>query len=296
VRKVSLKIVAIMAAALLLQSSIGRGAEVRVAAVQFRSSFDIGSNCQRIISTLKRLAAQGVKVAVFPECALTGYQKGPVVSASASEIASAERAIQDTCRTTGIAVVLGSVYKIHGHAYDTAVVIDSNGEVVERYGKLFLAGEQWATPGNHISFFDLAGIPSTVMICHDERYPELVRLPAIAGARVVYYISSESPLSDEQKLRPYRAQIMARAVENGVFVVQANTPSNPDSTGSHGQSRIVAPDGNVRQEASFFGDDVLIDTLDTKPGVLLRPLNGPFGTWWKQGLDAMLQARHKQLD
>lgn len=290
------KVLAGMAAALLLHPSPGKAAELRVAAVQFRSSFNIGSNCQRIVTDLKRLAAQGVKVAVFPECALTGYQKGPTVSASASEIESAEKAIQDTCRIAAIAVVLGSVYKVNGHAYDTAVVINSAGNIIERYGKLFLAGEQWATPGNHIAFFDLDGVPSTVMICHDERYPELVRLPAIAGARVVYYISSESPLTDEQKLRPYRAQIMARAVENGVFIVQANTPANTDSSGSHGQSRIVAPDGNVRREGSFFGEDILVDSLDIKPGALLRPLNGPFGGWWKQGVDAMLESRHKQLN
>ena len=59
-----------------------------------------------------------------------------------------------------------------------------------------LAGEKWATPGNHIAFFELEGVPSTVIICHDERYPELVRLPAIQVVRVVYY-SCESAMAEE---------------------------------------------------------------------------------------------------
>ena len=67
-----------------------------------------------------------------------------------------------------------------------------------------------------MAFFELEGAPSTVIVCHDERYPELVRLPAIAGARIIYYVSSESGISEESKLAPYRAQMMARAVENGM--------------------------------------------------------------------------------
>ena len=47
--------------------------------------------------------------------------------------------------------MFGSVYKLKDHAYDTAVIFDSHGELVERYGKVYLAGEKWAVPGNHIA-------------------------------------------------------------------------------------------------------------------------------------------------
>ena len=134
---------------------------------------------------------------------------------------------------------MGSVYKLNGKIYNTAVIFDSHGELIERYGKVYLAGEKWFTPGNHISYFELEGIPSTVMICHDERYPELVRLPAIQGARVVYYISHESGMRQESKIAPFRAQLMARAVENGLFIVSANAPASPqDLSGSHGQTGL----------------------------------------------------------
>jgi predicted amidohydrolase len=204
--------------------------------------------------------------------------------------------LAQVCRSAKISAVIGSAYRVNGHLYDTALVIDSQGQVVERYGKIYLAGEQWATPGNHIAYFDLEGVPSSVIICHDERYPELVRLPAIQGARVIYYISSESAITEEHKLAPYRAQVMARAVENGVFIVQANAPANPDLSGSHGQSRIVAPDGNVLGESSFFHEDILVKTLSVKKGNLQRPLDGPLSSWWKQGIDWMMRNRHRQLD
>jgi predicted amidohydrolase len=126
------------------------------------------------------------------------------------------------------------------------------------------------------------------MICHDERYPELVRLPVLAGAKVIFYVSHESGLREEHKIGPYRAQIQARAVENTVFVVQANAPANKDATGSHGHSRIIAPDGNILQEASIFGDETLQATLDLRKATRANARNslerGPLRDWWREGL------------
>jgi omega-amidase len=272
------------------------GVRLTIAAVQFRSSFHIPENAERITKQLRMLAADGVQVAVFPECALTGYDTSAEFSPSAAEVTSAETQIRRTCREARIAAIVGTVYRVNGHAYDAAVVFDSHGELVERYGKVYLAGEQWATPGNHVAFFELAGAAATVIICHDERYPELVRLPALKGAQIVYYVSSESGMREENKLLPYRAQIMARAVENGMFAVQANAPANADLSGSHGQSRIIGRDGNVLKEASYFGEDVLVETLDIQPGSLQRPLEGMLGKWWAEGVDWMMKNRQRPLD
>lgn len=271
--------------------------KLKVAAVQFRSSFSVEDNRKRMVETLTRLSAEGVNVAVFPECALTGYHKDAVLAASAGEVAAAEESIRKACAAGKIAAIAGSVYKINGRTYNTAVVFNSRGELVERYAKVYLAGEKWATPGNHIALFDLEGASSTVIICHDERYPELARLPALAGARVLYYISHESGMATESKLVPYRAQMMARAVENHMFAVAANAPANiKDNSGSHGQSRIVFDDGNIAREASFYGEDILVETLSIAPAALDRPLRELLGGWWRQGLDWMMANRNKPLE
>jgi predicted amidohydrolase len=52
-------------------------------------------------------------------------------------------------------------------------------------------------------------------------------------------------------------------VENTVCIVAANAPGNvKDNSGSHGQSRIIRDDGNILKEASFYGDDILIESLE----------------------------------
>lgn len=271
--------------------------ELKVAAVQFRSSFDIADNTARIIAHLDKLAGGGVQVAAFPECAVTGYHTGDAIDATAGQLESAAARIGEACARNRIAAVVGSVYKVNGRAYNVALVYNEKGERVERYGKLQLAGEKWATPGNHMALFDLRGVPSTVIICHDERYPEFVRLPALAGARIVYYISHESGMKNEEKLPGYRAQMMARAVENQMFAVAANAPGNiADNSGSHGHSRIIKDDGNILEEASIYGEDVIVSNLRIKAGKLTRPLKGVTAEWWKQGLGQLLRDRTKQLD
>jgi predicted amidohydrolase len=166
-------------------------------------------------------------------------------------------------------------------------VITPSGQMLARYHKLQLA-ESWPTAGEELLVFKVDGVLASIIICHDERYPELVRLPVLAGARVVFYLPHESGLAEESKIAPYRAQIQARAVENTVYIVQANAPANSDATGSHGHSRLIAPDGNLIDEASIFQEDVLVATLDMNRATGRQAQQsldrGPLRDWWRAGI------------
>ena len=70
----------------------------------------------------------------------------------------------------------------------------------------------------------------------------------------------------ENKLSAYRAMPIARATENGIFLVMANAPGNPrdlhSPSQSHGNSKIVHPDGNVLVEAGYFEEGLVTATID----------------------------------
>jgi len=259
----------------------------KVAAVQMRSSRSLAGNLARITNSIRDCAEQGARVIVFPECALTGYFADAATNSSATQLAEAEQQIAAACRAAGVHTIVGSAWRDSDKLFNSALIIASSGKVIERYHKIQLA-ERWPQAGDHLSVFKFDDVPCSVIICHDERYPELVRLPVLAGAKVVFCISHESGLREEHKLGPYRAQLQARAVENTVFVVQANAPANPDLSGSHGQSRIIAPDGNILQEASIFGEDVVTATLELRKATRSNALNtlkrGPLRDWWEAGV------------
>lgn len=261
---------------------------LRVATVQMRSTRVLAENIAATKKHLERCARDGVRLVVFPECSVTGYFDVDYIKRFTSDqLADAERQIAEACREHQIYAIVGMPWREGGKLYNSAIVIDPEGKVVERYHKLHLA-EAWPDGGDHLSVFKVDGVPCSIIICHDERYPELVRLPVLAGSRCVFVISHESGLKEEKKINPYRAQLQARAVENTVFVVQANAPANRDATGSHGQSRIIAPDGNLIEEATIFGEDVLTATLNLglATGNMSRGsvLHGPLADWWKDGI------------
>lgn len=268
-------------------TTAGETASLKVAAVQMRSTRSLAENLSRITNSIRECAASGARVVVFPECALTGYFEDAVTNLTTAQITGAEQQLVEACRNAGVFAIVGSAWREEGRLFDSALIIAPTGKVIERYHKIQLA-ERWPQAGDHLSVFKIEGVPCSVIICHDERYPELVRLPVLAGARVVFYISHESGLRDEQKIGPYRAQIQARAVENTICIVQANAPANPDTSGSHGQSRIIAPDGNILHEASIFDEEVVTATLDLGKATRQNARNsldrGPLRDWWQDGL------------
>lgn len=270
---------------------------LKVAAVQMRSTHNLAANVERISQHLARCATQGVRVAVFPECATSGYFQDDIVRYVEEDYRKAEQGIAAACQRHAIYAVVGTPYYENGECYNMALVIDPEGRTIYRQAKIQLVGgdEGWAQPGNRLGLFYIDGQPCSLIICHDSRYPELVRIPALKGSRLVFYLSWESDFRAEHKLVPYRAQVVARAVENNVYIVHANAPQSLEPLeGSHGQSRIVGPDGGLIQEASIFEEEVLIETLDLTRATgrtAEQSLRAQFlREWWEDGMERVAGA------
>src|SRR5207244_11467519 len=119
------------------------------------------------------------------------------------------------------------------------------GAPVHCYAKCQLTppDRQVFTPGDAVSLFEVDGVPCTSIVCHERRYPELVRLAAMAGARIVFHPNAglDSPAVSKAKRRGQDG-IDARAFENAIYYVFANSVG-PQGGGrwSAGDSKIVAP-------------------------------------------------------
>ena len=265
--------------------------QLTVASVQMRSAHDMKDNVNHICEYLKYCANQGARVALFPECATSGYFTEDILNYIEKDFLDAEKEMAAVCAEQKIFAVVGTPYFVDGVRYNMALVINDKGETIYRQAKIQLVGgdEGWAAPGNRLGLFKIDDDTCSLIICHDSRYPELVRLPVIKGSHLVFYLSNESGIKEEHKIDPYRAQVVARAVENNVYIVQSNAPQTlTPLEGSHGQSRIVAPDGTILNEASIMGEDVLIEVLDlnkSSGNLAKKSLRAKFlKDWWVNGL------------
>ena len=246
-----------------------RSTQLHVAACQILTYPEPARSAEKICAWLETAAQDHVDVAVFPEAAICGYICEPAYwkQANPRDFEAAERTVIAAAAKLNIAAVVGTAHWEDGQVYDSVLAIDRGGRVRGRYSKTYLA-EKWPTPGRKLVVMTLAGVKSCFIICHDVRYPELVRLPAIAGAQICYFSSNESGLLLENKLSAYRAMPIARATENSIYLVMANAPADPSDvrrTGqSHGNSKIVHPDGTVIVEAGHFKETLVSAVIDLK--------------------------------
>lgn len=248
----------------------------------------------------------GAQVVALPEAALTGYGPDMVARVSSREVTQAEDEVKEACRKCKIAAIIGTPSK----GYNSALVINSDGSEVVRQHKMQLVPTDlpWSRPGDTLHTFSLGGVTCSVIICHDKRYPELVRLPVLAGSRVVFYISAESYHDDlplpaprdgvrwdearlSRELGVYRAQAQARAVENRVWLVKSNWAGDAvqPTRGSHGQSCIVDPTGCVVEEAGIYDEALICHTLDLDQASALyahKSLQPEYALsgWWREAL------------
>ena len=242
---------------------------IRVAACQLLSGEKVEENVSKVLNFIELCAEDNVDIVAFPEGCLFGYCCRPEYWEKMLPItfAKVESYIGDACKKYHINVIVGSASYQNGSWYNDLAIFDWSGELRYRYAKTFLAGEKWCVNNRgKLPIVRLAGVDCCFIICHDVRYPELVKLPAAMGAQICFFCSSESSLINEHKLSAYSAMPISRATENGIYLIMANTPANPidmySSGSSHGNSKIVDPDGNVGKEAGFFGDHIISETVD----------------------------------
>jgi predicted amidohydrolase len=236
-----------------------------VASIQMEITDKLEPNLARIIRGIAEASEAGARIVIFPETALSGFERETIEQLDWQKLDDAIGSIARKAAEEKIYVFYGTATRSGGERpYNSAILIAPDGREITRYHKM--APEAWFEPGDHLELFEIDGFPATVMICHDERFPEIVRLPVLAGAQICFYLSYEinSLESAVRKADGYRAQLIARAVENGIWVCQANGigPLKPAERVSLGQSRIIDPSGTVIAEAPALRDAMLIEKLN----------------------------------
>ncbi len=238
---------------------------LRVAVVQMIFGGSLAGNLEKIELAAIRAAADGADAVLFPECATTGYSSDFGVL-KPSVLRQALHLVGAIAAQVRVNLLVGSPIFAGRRLYNALLVFDRRGRLVHTYAKCQLveADRRWFTPGNGLSLFSLEGVPATAIICHERRYPELVRLPVMAGAKIVFHPNAGmDALAVSRKKRQGRDGIPVRAFENAVYYVFANSVG-PQGGGkwSAGDSKIVAPDGSFLQLADNQREGVIVETLD----------------------------------
>ena len=247
--------------------------DLRAAAVQLNSNEDKDRNLEAADRLTRAAAADGAELVVLPEKfnvlgTTEDYERG-AEPLDGPTIGWARA----TARELEIDLVPGSFpERREGREKlcNTSVHIGPDGDVRAVYRKIHMfdvevggqvfresAAEE---PGDEIVLSRTdAGLALGLTVCYDLRFPELYRILAVRGARVVTLPAAFTKVTGHAH---WDILIRARAIENQAFMVAAGQigPHRPDRE-TYGGSVIVDPWGEVLARAPDAVDGPRAETF-----------------------------------
>jgi deaminated glutathione amidase len=234
---------------------------VKVAAVQLNAGADLHANLARADRLTRAAAADGARLIVLPEkWTAIGSERDLLESAQALDGPAIAWARQ-LARELSLELIAGSILERVGgqeKLANTSVHVGPDGELRACYRKLHMfdvevGGRSYREsdleqPGEEIvvSHTD-AGVELGLSVCYDLRFPELYRILAVRGARVITVPAAFTLTTTRDHWEPL---LRARAIENQAFVIAANqVGEHPANQQSGGRSMIVDPWGVVLAQA-----------------------------------------------
>jgi len=254
----------------------------------------------RLVNMMREAKSRGAEFVVFPELALTTFFPRYWMSEDearqrffeASMPGPATRPLFDMARELRMGFYLGyAEITPEGRPYNTAVIVNRQGEITGKYRKIHLPGHSDHKPNapfQHLEkkFFDVGDLGFRVFdtdsvrmgmcLCNDRRWPETYRVMALQSAEVVvlgYNTPSVNIHWNEPvhlRTSTHLISLQANAYQNGIWVAAAAKCGSEDGHHMIGSSVIVAPTGEIVARTLTEEDEVICVKADLSLGEFFR--------------------------
>jgi predicted amidohydrolase len=277
-------------------------ATLQVSCVQMHWARSLEFNLDRTLHYIREAAKAGSRVVLFPEANLTSYYFPYVVGLDPGKVQDALDRTQAAAREHGIWVIAGTLRRTADRHLNLAHVIDPSGVITYEHAKVNMAGrdeKRYCRGGDKLALFEIDGVPCTLVICRDGRHPELYRVPAMAGARILFHPSCSSDEIEAVcwKRTSGRAQ-QPVGPNSKIFHCVANTIGEaPDGKQtSSGSSFIREPNGIPLAEAGFYQEEMITAVLDLERAdrsYILDSMQYPpfLAEHWRRMVDAVRERK-----
>ena len=235
--------------------------KTRIAAAQIEPRLTKNDeNLNRILRTISEAAGKGAHLAVFPECALTGYvfdSRDEALSCAETIPGPSTESVVAVCQDLNIHVVYGLLEKADGKLFNAAVLAGPQG-LIWKYRKNhvpFLGVDRFVDAGDR----PFAVYPTPIgnigmQICYDIVFPESSRVMALMGADIITLPTNFPTKTVCVRLSPI---ISARAIENKLHVVSCNRVGTERDYPFCGMSKIVSDVGVTLAEAGTDREEII---------------------------------------
>jgi len=220
----------------------------------------VRDNAQKIIEFSRLAAAEGDKIAVFPELAVTGYPPEDLLLKPSFIAGNLEQSRRIVASTGDMIVIFGFVDTDGERLYNAAAAA-VRGKLAGVYRKILLPNygvfdeKRYFAPGKEAPVFNIDGLSLGISICEDIWHaPGPVYEQARTGAKVLVNISA-SPYHIGKVAE--RSDTLCRcAAECGVPVVYVNLVGGQDDLVFDGGSMFISSAGGVLSRAAVFKEEL----------------------------------------
>lgn len=235
-----------------------------------RSSENKEENLKASVDFISRAADRKASLICFPEfqMAFSPLKQSPKdLANNVAEYIDGGNFVSTLCRSAkrNKISVIATVYERNKNknefkVYDTAVIINSKGQITSVYRKLHLYNALGFRESDKLIQGNVIEKPVStsvgnigLMICYDIRFPEMSRILTVNGADILVVPSAW--VYGIMKEDHWRTMIMARAIENGSYIIA------PDQVGNifSGRSMVADPFGTVLLD---MGDKQGMDVIE----------------------------------
>ncbi|MFU2191950.1 carbon-nitrogen hydrolase family protein [Methanobacterium sp. MZD130B] len=229
---------------------------------------------KNIANALKMIkeASSNSDLVILPEMWNCPYQTELFpIYAEEKENSPSLKAISQAAKSEKTYIVAGSIPEKHnGKTYNSSFFFNPEGEIIGVHRKIHLFDidvpdevsfkeSQTLTAGNKITVVDTELGKIGICICYDMRFPELLRLMALRGAKLIIIPGAFNMTTGPVHWKPL---IKIRAVDNQLYVAAVSPARNDKSHYvAYGHSMVADPWGKVTNEAGS-GEEIIYATID----------------------------------
>ena len=254
----------------------------KVALIQGKDWGAQEANVAWTLQQIREAAAAGAEIVCTQELFTTGYfcqTEDPALFDLAESIPGpTTEALQEVAALCGI-VVIGALFerKAAGLYYNTAVVIDADGELLGTYRKNHIPQDPgfeekfYFTPGDQgYPVWETKAGKIGVLICWDQWYPEAARLMALRGAEIIFYPTAIGWLPEEKEelgdaqYHAWKTVQCGHAVANACYVAAINRVGKEGQSEFWGQSFASDFMGREIAQASVSETETVLFDYDPK--------------------------------
>ncbi len=252
---------------------------LRIGLVQMRCQKNPADNLKKALSQVRIAARKGAQIVCLQELFNTPYfcqgQKTEHFDLAETIPGPVTDALANLARKEKVALIAPLFEKYRkGVYYNSAAVIDSNGELIGKYRKMHIPDDPgfnekfYFSPGDlGFKTFKIKSVKISVLICWDQWFPEAARMAALDGADILFYPTAigwkpNKPKETEAYHSAWETIQRSHAIANGVFVAATNRVGQEGALRFWGQSFVADPFGAVLYRASEKDEEIVIADCD----------------------------------